>query len=157
YGGQLSFGHAAFFGIGAYTVTLAMIYGSLSPWLGIPLGMVIGGLAALAIGMPTFPLPGPYFALFMLAYPLAILYVVQYLGFQEVWRPVPRARLLAFMDSTRPRVYRLIAGCLLAGGVVISLVIEGSRFGLALLATGQNELAAEAGGINARLWKMRSL
>src|SRR5262249_24350470 len=38
YGGQLSFGHAAFFGIGAYTVTLAMIYWSLSPWLGIPLG-----------------------------------------------------------------------------------------------------------------------
>ena len=38
YGGQLSFGHAAFFGIGAYTVTLALVYWSLTPWLGIPLG-----------------------------------------------------------------------------------------------------------------------
>ena len=43
------------------------------------------------------------------------------------------------------------------GGVVVSLVIENSRFGLALLAIRQNELAAEAAGINARLWKMRSL
>ena len=41
--------------------------------------------------------------------------------------------------------------------MVVSLVIENSRFGLALLAIRQNELAAEAAGINARLWKMRSL
>ena len=38
YGGQLSFGHASFFGIGAYTVTLALVYWDLTPWLGIPLG-----------------------------------------------------------------------------------------------------------------------
>ena len=157
YGGQLSFGHAAFFGIGAYTVTLAMIYWSLSPWLGIPLGMVIGGLAALAIGTPTFRLRGHYFALSMLAYPLAILYVLQYLGFQEVSMPMHRDHPVAFMEFSQPRIYTLIAVGLLVGGVVISLVIESSRFGLALLAIRQNELAAEAAGINARLWKMRSL
>ena len=76
YGGQLSFGHDSFFGIGAYTVTLSVIYWSLSPWLGIPLGMVLGGLAAILIGLPTFRLRGHYFALSMLAYPLAILYVL---------------------------------------------------------------------------------
>jgi len=157
YGGQLSFGHAAFFGIGAYTVTLAMIYWSLSPWLGIPHGMVIGGLAALAIGTPTFRLRGHYFALSMLAYPLAILYVLQYLGFQEVSMPMHRDHPVAFMEFSQPRVYTLIAVGLLVGGVVISLLIESSRFGLALLAIRQNELAAEAAGINARLWKMRAL
>ena len=73
YGGQLSFGHASFFGIGAYTVTLGLIYWNLSPWLGIPLGGLMGGLAAIVIGMPTFRLRGHYFALSMLAYPLAIL------------------------------------------------------------------------------------
>ena len=51
YGGQLSFGHASFFGIGAYTVTLAVVYWSLSPWLGIVLGMILGGLAAILIGL----------------------------------------------------------------------------------------------------------
>jgi ABC-type branched-subunit amino acid transport system ATPase component/ABC-type branched-subunit amino acid transport system permease subunit len=157
YGGQLSFGHASFFGIGAYTVTLAVVYWSLSPWLGIPLGMILGGLAAVAIGTPTFRLRGHYFALSMLAYPLAILYVLQYLGFQEVSIPMHREHPAAFMEFGEPRVYTLIAVCLLVGGVVVSLVIENSRFGLALTAIRQNELAAEAAGINARLWKMRSL
>ena len=92
YGGQLSFGHASFFGIGAYTVTLAVVYWSLSPWLGIVLGMILGGLAAILIGLPTFRLRGHYFALSMLAYPLAILYVLQYLGFQEVSLPMHRDR-----------------------------------------------------------------
>ncbi len=157
YGGQLSFGHASFFGIGAYTVTLAVVYWSLSPWLGILLGMILGGLAAIAIGTPTFRLRGHYFALSMLAYPLAILYVLQYLGFQEVSMPMHRERPLVFMEFSEPRIYTLIAVCLLVGGAVVSLLIESSRFGLALLAIRQNELAAEAAGINARLWKMRSL
>ena len=157
YGGQLSFGHASFFGIGAYTVTLAVVYWSLSPWLGIPLGMIFGGLAAIAIGTPTFRLRGHYFALSMLAYPLAILYVMQYLGFQEVSMPMYREHALLYMEFADPRAYTLIAVLLLIGGVVVSLVIENSRFGLALLAIRQNELAAEAAGINARLWKMRSL
>jgi len=157
YGGQLSFGHASFFGIGSYTVTLSVVYWNLSPWLGIPLGMILGGLAAIAIGMPTFRLRGHYFALSMLAYPLAILYVLQYLGFQEVSIPMHRVNPVAFMEFSEPRIYTLIAVCLLVGGAVVSLVIENSRFGLALTAIRQNELAAEAAGINARLWKMRSL
>jgi branched-chain amino acid transport system permease protein len=157
YGGQLSFGHASFFGIGAYTVTLAVVYWGLSPWIGIVLGMILGGLAAIAIGTPTFRLRGHYFALSMLAYPLAILYVLQYLGFQEVSIPMHRENPVAFMEFSEPRIYTLIAVCLLVVGVVISLVIENSRFGLALLAIRQNELAAEAAGINARQWKMRSL
>jgi branched-chain amino acid transport system permease protein len=157
YGGQLSFGHASFFGIGAYTVTLAVVYWHLSPWLGIPLGMILGGLAAIAIGIPTFRLRGHYFALSMLAYPLAILYVMQYLGFQEVSIPMHRDDAVAFMEFSQPRVYTLIAACLLVGGVAISLIIENSRFGLALLAIRQNELAAETAGLNARLWKMRAL
>jgi branched-chain amino acid transport system permease protein len=157
YGGQLSFGHASFFGIGAYTVTLAVVYWSLSPWLGIVLGMLLAGLAAIAIGAPTFRLRGHYFALSMLAYPLAILYVMQYLGFQEVSIPMHRDHPVAFMEFVEPRLYTLIAVCLLIAGVAASLIIESSRFGLALLAIRQNELAAEAAGINARLWKMRSL
>jgi ABC-type branched-subunit amino acid transport system ATPase component/ABC-type branched-subunit amino acid transport system permease subunit len=157
YGGQLSFGHAAFFGIGAYTVTLTVVYWSLSPWLGIPLGMILGGLAAIAIGIPTFRLRGHYFALSMLAYPLAILYVMQYLGFQEVSIPMHRDNPLAFMEFAEPRVYTVIAVALLIGGVVVSMLVENSRFGLSLLAIRQNELAAEAAGIDARLAKMQSL
>ncbi|HME20614.1 MAG TPA: branched-chain amino acid ABC transporter ATP-binding protein/permease [Acetobacteraceae bacterium] len=157
YGGQLSFGHASFFGIGAYTVTLALVYWNLTPWLGIPLGMVAGAVAAVIIGTPTFRLRGHYFALSMLAYPLAILYFLQYFGFQELSLPMHRENPAAFLEFTDTRLYTVVAIGLLAAGVLACMLVENSRFGLALLAIRQNELAAEAAGINARQWKMRAL
>ncbi len=157
YGGQLSFGHASFFGIGAYVVTLALVYWNLTPWLGIPLGMVVAAGAAILIGLPTFRLRGHYFALSMLAYPLAILYFLQYLGFQEMSLPMHREHPAAFLEFVNPHYYTLVAVGLLILSVFVCMLVENSRFGLALLAIRQNELAAEAAGINARLWKMRAL
>jgi ABC-type branched-subunit amino acid transport system ATPase component/ABC-type branched-subunit amino acid transport system permease subunit len=157
YGGQLSFGHASFFGIGAYVVTLALLYWNLTPWLGIPLGMVAGAIAAVIIGTPTFRLRGHYFALSMLAYPLAILYFLQYFGFQELSLPMHRENPAAYLEFADPRLYTVVATGLLAAGVLACVLVENSRFGLALLAIRQNELAAEAAGINSRQWKMRAL
>ncbi len=73
YSGFVSFGHAAFFGLGAYFVALAQIHWGLSPWIGIPCAGIVGGIAGLVVGIPTFRLRGHYFALAMLAYPLALL------------------------------------------------------------------------------------
>ena len=157
YGGQLSFGHASFFGIGAYVVTLSLVYWNLTPWLGIPLGMVTAAVAAVLIGLPTFRLKGHYFALSMLAYPLAILYFLQYLGFQEMSLPMHRDNPIAFLQFTNPHSYTFVAVAFLIAGIFVCMLVENSRFGLALLAIRQNELAAEAAGINARLWKMRAL
>jgi ABC-type branched-subunit amino acid transport system ATPase component/ABC-type branched-subunit amino acid transport system permease subunit len=157
YGGQLSFGHASFFGIGAYTVTLALVYWNLTPWFGIPLGMIVAACAAILIGLPTFRLRGHYFALSMLAYPLAILYFLQYLGFQEVSLPMHRESPAAYLEFTDPRFYTVVSVGLLIVGLFVCMLVENSRFGLALLAIRQNELAAEAAGINSRLWKMRAL
>jgi ABC-type branched-subunit amino acid transport system ATPase component/ABC-type branched-subunit amino acid transport system permease subunit len=157
YSGLVSFGHAAFFGLGAYSVTLALVYLNLTPWLGIPLGMLVGAAAAVLIGMPTFRLRGHYFALSMLAYPLAILYVLEFLGFQEVPLPMHRQRPGLFMQFTDPRLYTVVAVGLLAIAMLISMVVENSRFGLALTAIRQNELAAEAAGIDTWRWKMRGL
>src|SRR4029450_7797151 len=83
YTGPVSFRHAAFFGIGAYTTALGQIHFDLSPWLLIPVATVLGAIAGLLIGFPTFRLRGVYFALAMLAYPLALLYVFEGLGYQE--------------------------------------------------------------------------
>ncbi len=157
YGGQLSFGHASFFGIGGYAVTLALVYWNLTPWLGIPLGMIVGGIAAVVIGTPTFRLRGHYFALSMLAYPLAILYFMQYFGFQEMSLPMHRENPGAYLEFSDPRYYTLVAVGLLAVAVFVCMLIENSRFGLALLAVRQNELAAEAAGIDSKTWKMRAL
>ncbi len=155
--GFISFGQAAFFGIGAYTVTLALVYGNLTPWLGIPLGMVLGAVAAGLIGLPTFRLRGHYFALSMLAYPLAILYVLEYLGFQEVPLPMHRHHPALFLQFNDPRLATLVAVGLLAAAMIAAMLVENSRFGLALLAIRQNELAAEAAGLDTWRWKMRAL
>ena len=157
YGGQLSFGHASFFGIGGYVMTLALVYWDLTPWLGIPLGMIVGGLAAVVIGTPTFRLRGHYFALSMLAYPLAILYFLQYFGFQEMSLPMHREHPALYLAFSDPRFYTIVAVGLLAAAVLVCILVENSRFGLALLAVRQNELAAEAAGIDSKAWKMRAL
>src|SRR3977135_2715395 len=53
YSGYFSFGHAVFWGLGAYTVTLALVYLNLTPWLSIPFCAVVGAAAGAVIGFPT--------------------------------------------------------------------------------------------------------
>jgi len=157
YTGLVSFGHAAFFGIGAYTTALGQIHFDLSPWLLIPIATVLGAVAGLLIGFPTFRLRGVYFALAMLAYPLALLYVFEWLGYQEVTLPMKREAPAAYMQFADHRVYTLLALFLLAIIVLITRMVEQSRFGMALLAIKQNEAAAEAAGINTLKWKLYAI
>ncbi len=157
YTGLVSFGHAAFFGLGAYTVTIALIRFGLTPWLGIPLAMAVGALAGAVIGYPTFRLRGHYFALAMLAYPLALLYIFTWLGYQEVSLPREQQAPGWYMQFGDFRVYIALALGLMAGAMLISLALERSRFGLSLLAIKQNEPAAEAAGIDTLAWKMKAI
>src|SRR5215472_1064208 len=109
YTGLVSFGHASFFGLGAYTVTIALVRYDVTPWLGIPLGMLVGAAAGIVIGYPTFRLRGHYFALAMLAYPLALLYVFSWLGYQEMALPMKREAPGWFMQFGDYRSYIAIA------------------------------------------------
>ena len=157
YSGLISFGHASFFGLGAYTVTLLLVKLDITPWIGIPIGMVVGVIAGLVIGYPTFRLRGHYFALAMLAYPLALLYIFEWLGYQEVPLPMKRAAPAAFMQFADHRVYVALALALLVLAMLVSLWVERSRFGLALNALKQNEAAAEAAGIDTLAWKLKAI
>jgi branched-chain amino acid transport system permease protein len=157
YSGYFSFGHAGFWGLGAYTVALGLVHLNLSPWITIPLGGIVGGLAGALIGFPTFRLRGHYFALAMLAYPLATLYVFQWLGYQEVPLPMKRDAPALYMQFDNPRVYVVVALGLLVISLLISLRVENSRFGMSLFAIKQNEPAAETAGINTWRWKMLAL
>jgi branched-chain amino acid transport system permease protein len=157
YTGLISFGHAAFFGLGAYTVTIALVRFDITPWLGIPLGMIVGTVAGIVIGYPTFRLRGHYFALAMLAYPMALLYVFVWLGYQEVPLPMKREEPAFYMQFSDYRVYIALAVGLLVVSLLISLAVERSRFGMSLTAIKQNEAAAEAAGIDTLAWKMRAI
>ena len=157
YTGLVSFGHASFFGLGAYTVTLGLVRFGLTPWFGIPLGMLVGAVAGALIGYPTFRLRGHYFALAMLAYPLALLYLFEWLGYQEVPLPMKRQAPHWYMQFADYRAYIAIAVLMLVIALSVSLAVERTRFGRSLLAIKQNEPAAEAAGIDTLYWKMRAI
>jgi branched-chain amino acid transport system permease protein len=154
YAGQTSFGHQAFFGIGAYVTVLLAVTLKLTPWIGMVVGMVAAIVAAVLIGLPTFRLAGIYFALATLAYPLIFRIVMDYLGYQEVSIPMVRDRPVAFMQFRDPRAYDLLALAALAGTLLLSHWIEGSRLGYALRALKANEQAAEAAGVDTLRAKM---
>ena len=157
YSGLISFGHAAFFGLGGYTMTIAFVKFGITPWIGIPLGIVVGMIAGVIIGWPTFRLRGHYFALSMLAYPLAMLYVFEWLGYQEVSLPMMREAPALYAQFTDQRIYMAIALAMLVICMIISMHVERSRFGMSLTAIKQNEPAADAAGINALKWKMLAM
>jgi branched-chain amino acid transport system permease protein len=157
YSGFVSFGHAAFFGLGAYFVALAQLQWGLSPWIGIPCAGVVGGLAGLLVGIPTFRLRGHYFALAMLAYPLALLYVFEWLGYQELALPMEREAPAAYMQFADHRIYAWLALVLMLGAMLLTAWVERSRFGMSLIAIREDEAAAEASGIRTVSWKLRAI
>jgi len=83
--------------------------------------------------------------------------VFQWLGYQELALPMKREAPLLYMQFEDQRLYVVLALGLLVAALLISLKVENSRFGMALLAIKQNEPAAEAAGINTWRWKMLAL
>jgi branched-chain amino acid transport system permease protein len=153
YAKQLSLGHAAYFGLGAYTSTILEIRYGISPWLGMIAGGVVAMLASLPIGALCFRLRGPYFAIATIA--TAQVLMLLFLKFRDfAWgaegTTIPNfgdAPLMMQFDE-KSSYYYLALG-LLALGVAITYRIEHSWMGYYLVAIGEDEDAAQAIGVNA--------
>ncbi|MCO5145031.1 MAG: ATP-binding cassette domain-containing protein [Aquamicrobium sp.] len=154
YTGLTSFGHSAFFGLGAFVITVLQIQFGITPWVGLGIALALGAGAAVLIGIPTFRLRGHYFALAMLAYPLCLMYVFEWLGYTELSIPIRRDNPVAFMQFAQPYAYTVLTTVAVAACLVISVFVERSRWGLMLQAIKQDEMAARAAGINPFGWKM---
>jgi branched-chain amino acid transport system permease protein len=149
--GQVSLGHAGFWGIGAYTTAiLTAKLAAWSPWAAMALGTALAGLTGVLLGLPTLRIKGHYLALATI-------------GFAEVvqlvfnnWRPVtggadgvpgiPVLSIGPFPFDTERRVYYLllVAVVLLT---VAALRLRDSGFGRAFMAVRDNELAADVAGV----------
>ncbi len=153
YAKQLSLGHAAYFGLGAYTSTILEIRFGISPWIGMVAGGVVAMLASLPIGALCFRLRGPYFAIATIA--TAQVLMLLFLKFRDfAWgaegTTIPNygdAPLMMQFDD-KAAYYYLALG-LLALGLAITYRVEHSWMGYYLVAIGEDEDAAEAIGVNA--------
>ena len=149
---QMSLGHAAFFGIGAYASTLLLIHTGLSPWLGMGVAAILGAAAAGLLSLPTMRLSGHYFALATLAFG-EVMRVLANTWATVTGGPggisVPFAQdswwMLNF-KSTRPHYY-LTLGALLAI-TAIFVAVQRSAFGYRLRAIRENIAAAEVVGVD---------
>jgi branched-chain amino acid transport system permease protein len=93
----------------------------------------------------------------MLAYPLALLYIFEWQGYQEVAVPMMRDAPASFMQFEDGRVYIFIGLAFALAAMILTRWLEQSRFGMSLLAIKQDEEAAEAAGIASLAWKLKAI
>lgn len=156
YAGQLSIGHAAFFGIGAYSTTLLSLNFGISPWIGMILGGIISAVTAAVVGIATLRLKGTFFVLATIAFTE----VVRLMAI--AWRDLTRGSLGISLDfkpsflnmmwqDKFPYVCVSFAFMLLI--YVICRIIESNKFGYFLVAIREDQDAAQSLGVNTAKYK----
>jgi branched-chain amino acid transport system permease protein len=159
YANLFSFGHGAFFGIGAYTSTVLLIRWGINPWIGMIIGGCLSGIVGLLISYPTSRLRGHYFAIATLAF----LFVTKTLI--ENWRFVGAAQGLTipmakesslinfqFHGSKIPYYYIMLG--LLTLGVVVAKGVIKSRVGYYLRALRESPEVAQSLGVNTAKYRL---
>jgi branched-chain amino acid transport system permease protein len=160
YGGQLSLGHAAFYGIGAYTSTLLSVHLGVTPWLGMIAGGVLAVMASLILGIPCFRLRGTYFTLATIAFAevlrILMVFFKDFTGGSIGIVLKFNAGFLNLMFKDRePFAYIALGFMVLT--YYLSVYIENSRLGYYLTALKENEDGARALGINTYRCKLVAL
>ncbi len=162
YCGQISLGHAVFFGIGAYTSTLLVRLAALSPWVGMLAGAALAGAASQAIGYPVFRLRGHYFAIAT----IAVGEIVQTLfinwdwvgGARGLFIPIQRPdSVVHFQFHDSKQNYYFIALGLLALALLLTWFLERSRPGYYFRAIREDPEAAASLGINVARYKQLAM
>ncbi len=155
YAGNISFGHAIFFGCGAYASALCVTHG-LSPWLAIPLGACAAALLAVLTGFPTLGLRGHYFSIATIAVAaLAEVFVRTSPPFGKAnGFELPIASGWGAMQFQEKGPYVVLALVLFAAVQLATIALERSRLGYYLRALRANHAAAASVGIDERRWKL---
>ena len=164
FAGQVSFGHATFVGVGAYTTMLLYLNHGVSPWFGVILGGALAMLVALPIGLICFRLRGPYFSLATLAVAEIIRLIALNwesltagpMGIQITVMPTVQWFGETINWESKPPFYYMVA-VLAAFAMGVTWVVARSRLGAYLVAIREDTDSAEAAGIDTTLTKVIAL
>ena len=158
FAGQISLGHAAFFGLGAYLSGILTTTLGFPMWPTIFLAMALTAGVAFVIGIPTLKLEGHYLVMATLGFNVIVYIVMLQLepvtGGPSGFSGIPRLELSGFIfDSDRKYYYLLWA--ISIGAFLLSLNLIHSRVGRAMAALRQNEIAARCAGIDTEAYKVK--
>jgi branched-chain amino acid transport system permease protein len=157
YGGMVSFGHAAFFGAGAYVVGILAMEGVTSAWIAWPAAVAVAALAALLIGAMSLRTRGVYFIMITLAFAQMVYYVFVSLKAYggDDGLPMPgRSTLGAGLNLSNDVVWYYVVLALLAAVLYLLHRLARSRFGRVIEAIRDNEARAEAIGYPVYRYKL---
>jgi branched-chain amino acid transport system permease protein len=161
YAGQFSFGHAAFFGTGAYTAAVLHIGFGLNPWAGVAAAALAGALVALIVGYLSFRygLRGSYFALITLAFAEVLRILANSVEFTGggVGLYVPLKIGAANLQFQGKTGYYYIALGFAVLSLAVGWVLERSRLGAQMMAIRENEEAAQALGVDTLTCKLKAI
>lgn len=158
YTGQISLGHAAFFGLGAYTSGVLSTKFGVSPWLALLAAIFVTGGIAFLIGAPALKLKGHYLAMATLAFGYIVFIVFNQAssltGGPSGFGQIPRFRLGNFLLRSDVHYYYLV-WTLVIVVLLVSLNIIHSRVGRALRSIHEGELTANIMGVNTAKYKIQ--
>jgi len=151
YGGLVSFGHAAYIGIGAYTVGIMGFYGLTSGWLQWPVAIVASAIVALAIGAVSIRTSGVYFIMITLAFTQMLYYLgisIAEFGGDDGMRLKAKSQFSGLIDLRDPVAFYYLCLALMLIAVYLVFRLVNSRFGMALRACKSNEGRSRAIGFS---------
>jgi branched-chain amino acid transport system permease protein len=157
YAGQISVGHAAFYGIGAYVSGILTARYGLNPWICMLAGISVAGAVALIVGAPCLKLKGHYLAMATLAFGVIIFIVfneeAEWTGGPDGMSGIPGLSIFGFDFDSVEKYFYLVWGFVFAA-FVFSVNIIQSGAGRALRAIHSSETAANAMGVNVSGYKV---
>lgn len=157
YAGQISIGHAAFFGIGAYISAILTVRYGLNPWLCMFVGMTIAAVVAILVGAPSLKLRGHYLAMATLAFGIIIYIIfneeIEWTGGPDGMSGIPGLSLFGFEFDSAIRYFYLVWSFVFAAFIFTVNIIQSST-GRALRAIHTSEPAASAMGVDISRFKI---
>jgi branched-chain amino acid transport system permease protein len=156
YGGMVSFGHAAYLGIGGYAVGILAFYGVTNGWLQLGVAIAASALIAAAIGAVSIRTSGIYFIMITLAFTQMLYYLgisLEEFGGDDGMRLKAKSNL-GFIDLADPVQFYYVVLVLMLAAIYLTQRIVNSRFGMVIRAARSNEARTRAIGVSPYAYRL---